>query len=72
MDSHAWEQRQLGEVAQRVTRRNLNNECSRVLTASAEAGLIDQQEYFILIDAVDGGISVLDHEKYHEDNPVHN
>ena len=41
-----WEQRQLGEVAQRVTRRNLNNECSRVLTASAEAGLIDQQEYF--------------------------
>ena len=46
MDSHAWEQRQLGEVAQRVTRRNLNNECSRVLTASAEAGLIDQQEYF--------------------------
>ena len=36
----------MGEVAQRVTRRNLNNECSRVLTASAEAGLIDQQEYF--------------------------
>ncbi|MCI5861895.1 MAG: restriction endonuclease subunit S, partial [Bifidobacterium boum] len=41
-----WEQRQLREVAQRVTQRNLNNECSRVLTASAEAGLIDQQEYF--------------------------
>ena len=36
----------MGEVAQRVTQRNLNNECSRVLTASAEAGLIDQQEYF--------------------------
>ena len=44
--SGPWEQRQLGGMAQRVTRRNLNNECSRVLTASAEAGLIDQQEYF--------------------------
>ena len=41
-----WEQRQLGGMAQRVPRSNLNNECSRVLTASAEAGLIDQQEYF--------------------------
>lgn len=33
---------------------------------------IDQQEYFIMIDAVDGGISVLDHEKYYKENPVHN
>ena len=42
-----WEQRQLGDIAERVARRNSNNECTRVLTASAESGLVDQQEYFL-------------------------
>ena len=45
--STAWEQRQLGDIAERVARRNSNNECTRVLTASAESGLVDQQEYFL-------------------------
>ena len=37
----------MGDIAERVARRNSNNECTRVLTASAESGLVDQQEYFL-------------------------
>ncbi|NLD18760.1 MAG: DUF3016 domain-containing protein [Clostridiales bacterium] len=29
---------------------------------------VDEREYYIMVDAVDGGISVLDHEKYVEEN----
>ncbi|UDM73466.1 restriction endonuclease subunit S [Vagococcus fluvialis] len=41
-----WEQRKLGEVVKRVTRKNKNLESKRALTISAQYGLVDQQEYF--------------------------
>ena len=41
-----WEQRKLGEIAQRVTRKNVGNESSLPLTISAQNGLIDQKLFF--------------------------
>ena len=42
----AWEQRKLGEVAMRVTRKNKNLESTLPLTISAQLGLVDQISYF--------------------------
>ena len=42
----AWEQRKLGELVRRVTRKNGGLESHRPLTISAQYGLIDQTEYF--------------------------
>ena len=42
----AWEQRRLGEVAYRVTRKNQNLESTLPLTISAQYGLIDQNKFF--------------------------
>ena len=42
----AWEQRKLGEVATRVTRKNKNLESTLPLTISAQLGLVDQISYF--------------------------
>ena len=42
----AWEQRKLGELVDRVVRKNLNNESSLPLTISAQYGLVDQITYF--------------------------
>ncbi|QLL78228.1 restriction endonuclease subunit S [Ligilactobacillus saerimneri] len=42
----AWEQRKLGEVAKRVTRKNKNLESTLPLTISAQLGLVDQISYF--------------------------
>ena len=44
--SAAWEQRKLGEVATRVTRKNKNLESTLPLTISAQLGLVDQISYF--------------------------
>ena len=41
----AWEQRKLGEVAERVTRKNSNLESNLPLTISAQYGLIDQNDF---------------------------
>ena len=41
-----WEQRKLGEVTDRVVRKNINNESTLPLTISAQYGLIDQVIYF--------------------------
>ena len=41
-----WEQRKLGDVVQRITRKNENMESSLPLTISAQYGLIDQNEFF--------------------------
>jgi type I restriction enzyme S subunit len=41
-----WEQRELGEVVERVTRKNENLESTLPLTISAQYGLIDQNEFF--------------------------
>jgi restriction endonuclease S subunit len=42
----AWEQRKLGDVVERVTRKNSNLESNLPLTISAQYGLIDQNEFF--------------------------
>ena len=41
-----WEQRKLGEIVERVTRKNQDLESTLPLTISAQYGLIDQNEYF--------------------------
>lgn len=42
----AWEQRELGEISERVTRKNKDLESTLPLTISAQDGLIDQNEFF--------------------------
>ena len=42
----AWEQRKLGELVERVVRKNMNNESSLPLTISSQYGLVDQITYF--------------------------
>lgn len=42
----AWEQRKLGEIFERIVRKNTNNESSLPLTISAQDGLVDQITYF--------------------------
>ena len=44
--AEAWEQRKLGELVDRVVRKNTNNESSLPLTISAQYGLVDQITYF--------------------------
>ncbi|MGD1370324.1 restriction endonuclease subunit S, partial [Enterococcus faecium] len=41
-----WEQRKLGEVATRVTRKNKKLESTLPLTISAQFGLVDQNTFF--------------------------
>lgn len=41
-----WEQRKLGELVDRVVRKNINNESTLPLTISAQYGLVDQITYF--------------------------
>ena len=41
-----WEQRELGDMVDRVTRKNTNLESNLPLTISAQYGLIDQNEFF--------------------------
>lgn len=44
--TNAWEQRKLGEVADKVTEKNINNKYTETLTNSAEYGIINQREFF--------------------------
>ena len=41
-----WEQRKLGEIADKVTAKNLDGNITEVLTNSAEYGVINQTEFF--------------------------
>ena len=43
---HDWEEKRLGDVASRVTRKNKNNETDIPLTIASIEGLIDQRTYF--------------------------
>lgn len=43
---NTWEQRKLGELVDRVVRKNTNNESTLPLTISAQYGLVDQITYF--------------------------
>ncbi len=45
-DSLPWEQRKLGEITRRVTRKNDNLESQLPLTISAQYGLVNQTEFF--------------------------
>ena len=42
----SWEQRKLSKIAERIVRKNTNNESSLPLTISAQYGLVDQITYF--------------------------
>ena len=42
----SWEQRKLGDLVERVVRKNTNNESTLPLTISAQYGLVDQFTYF--------------------------
>jgi type I restriction enzyme S subunit len=42
----SWEQRKLGDVAERITRKNTSLESDLPLTISAQFGLVDQREFF--------------------------
>ena len=44
--THPWEQRKLGDITRRVTRKNENLESQLPLTISAQYGLVDQTEFF--------------------------
>lgn len=44
--SEAWEKRKLGEVVERVTRKNRDLVSTRPLTISAQDGLVDQRKFF--------------------------
>ena len=41
-----WEEKRLGEVANKINRKNTHLEISRVLTNSANVGVVDQNDYF--------------------------
>ena len=45
-ESFAWEQRKLGELVERITRKNQDLVSELPLTISAQYGLIDQNEFF--------------------------
>lgn len=45
-DDPGWEQVPLDQLACRVTARNHGGDCTRVLTNSAERGVLDQRDYF--------------------------
>ena len=44
--SDAWEQRQLGDIAVKVTEKNTQNTVSETFTNSAEYGVISQRDFF--------------------------
>lgn len=41
-----WEEKKLGEIVERITRKNKNLESDLPLTISAQYGLIDQETFF--------------------------
>ena len=41
-----WEQRKLGEICERITRKNKGNESDLPLTIASQYGLIDQRDFF--------------------------
>ena len=44
--TEAWEQRKLGDICERVTRKNKNQESDLPLTIASQYGLIDQRDFF--------------------------
>ena len=45
-DYYAWEQRELGEVAKKITEKNTNSLYNETFTNSAEHGIISQRDFF--------------------------
>ena len=56
--SITWEQRKLGEVASKVTEKNVQNTVTETFTNSAEFGIISQRDFFdhdiAKVDKIDG------------------
>ena len=52
--SGEWEEKKLGDVANKQNKRNRNLQVTRVLTNSANAGVVDQSDYFDRDIAVKG------------------
>lgn len=50
----AWEQRKLGEIVERVTRKNQDLVSTLPLTISAQYGLIDQSVFFDIVMVIMG------------------
>ena len=46
ISTNSWEQCKLGDIVDRVVRKNINNESTLPLTISAQYGLVDQVTYF--------------------------
>ncbi|MBA4822435.1 restriction endonuclease subunit S [Pantoea ananatis] len=46
LDAGAWSVQSLGKLAKRSTRKNIDGALNRVLTNSAEHGVVDQRDYF--------------------------
>ena len=44
--TNAWEQRELGSVSEKVTKKNQDMVCDEVFTNSAEYGIISQRDFF--------------------------
>lgn len=44
-----WEKRRLGDISEKVTEKNSDNEFSETLTNSAEYGIISQRDFLIRI-----------------------
>ena len=45
-NAYAWEQRKLGDISDKVTEKNTNNNYDETLTNSAELGIITQRDFF--------------------------
>lgn len=45
-DTGEWEEKTLGQLAKRCMKKNVKGQLSRVLTNSAELGVVDQRDYF--------------------------
>ena len=56
-DAGPWEVKRLGEIATKRTERNKNGRVTRVLTNSAEKGVVDQRDYFKKDIAVQGNLN---------------
>ena len=54
INTNAWEQRELGEISEKNTRKNQDIVCNEVFTNSAEFGIMSQRDFFDKDIAVDG------------------
>ncbi|UGA36149.1 hypothetical protein JOS77_16785 [Chromobacterium haemolyticum] len=56
LDNKPWDFQPLGKLAKRSTRKNTDSKITRVLTNSAEFGVLDQRDFFEKDIASQGGL----------------